>query len=180
MDKIIKKSESLSYYTYSSQFEAIGGGGIPGDLVFDSLKIFEEKKELPDLFIEVQIKNGDKIRFNILSNEGELRKFAFNNNYFTNEELLKLSKVFGFQVVMNPFDNEKRQGTLSFIDAGYSIITPLIKKYNGRHYLLLYSSKRSHSSKSMSEDFYGDDTYYIHGVWEVELSEEFEKSIFKK
>ena len=117
------------------------------------------------------------MKFGVASNDKESKRIAFNSLYFTNEEIQNKSATFGFETIKNPFYPEKLQGALSFVHPDYKIINPVLKEYNGRYYLLIYASRRSYPTRSLSEDFYGDDIYYIHGIWEVELSEEFKEKI---
>jgi hypothetical protein len=37
-------------------------------------------------------------------------------------------------------------------------------------YMILYSTNKEKTAISPSEDFYGNNIYYIHSIWEVELS----------
>jgi hypothetical protein len=168
---IVKKIRDLNDFVYSTQFGVVGFGHVGEEFSFDVKTLADKVRELPELFIEIEIKDGEHLKFEIFSNDIETKALAFNNVFFDNDELAELAKIFGFKIVKNPFFPDKSQGTLSFVHEDYENFNSLIKRHYAEFYVLIYASRRSQPARSMSEDFYGDNVYYVHGIWQVELRE---------
>jgi hypothetical protein len=97
------------------------------------------------------------------------------NNFFTKDEIDSISKDYFFDIIKNPYYDDKIQVALTSVNPRYISVYGLIKNCNDRNYFLIYCSTRTLPTHGASDD--QDDTYYIHGIWEVELSEEIKKSL---
>lgn len=88
------------------------------------------------------------------------------NDLINKYELLELSQIFNFQTQTHPYSSNTIWGVID----EYAPIYLAIQWCLGRFYLLIYASRGN-------TDF-ADDLLYVHGIWEVELSEEFKKKIY--
>lgn len=163
--KIIKPVES---FTYGTQYEELGYCKVKSGFTFNGENY--KYDSLPELHISIFI-NAIQISFGLISNEQPKYTISFDNNCFSNEELISLSKMFYFNVIPNRYFPEKMQATLNFVDSDFKYINTIIKEHNNHFYILIYASKKTPPPRSMSEDFWGDNFYYIHGIWEIEISE---------
>ncbi|MEM8940498.1 MAG: hypothetical protein AAGC64_14265 [Bacteroidota bacterium] len=165
---MIKKLKTFRNFNFGSQFEILGTRSIPVEIKFESIELAEKYDALPELYLRMN--NGpEKIVFGIVSNDKSTRRLPFNSRYFSRDQLNVLGRLFGLKVVENPFKNNNFQLSLASVHPDYKSVSPLFIEGDNSYYLLIYSSRRKYPARSMSEDFYGDNIYYFHGIWEVNL-----------
>jgi hypothetical protein len=82
------------------------------------------------------------------------------------EQLLELSSVFEFDIENHPYSNKFNRGVAN----KYSPLYIVFQWVLGRFYCLIYGARGNTN--------FADDILYIHGIWEVELAEEFKKKVF--
>ena len=124
--------------------------------------------------------NKESIFINLSPGEENNRGFRFEEIPFTNAELDDLGIKFGFKTIPHAFHPNILMGSLhSFNETYLGKCFGILHKGQSKYYLLIYASRRSVQVRSASEDFYGDNVFYIHGIWEVELSKGIEQKVFK-
>ena len=164
--KTLKILKSASSFIYKTQFEELGICKIKSEFIFDAIKF--DYTSLPELYI---IPKEMDVSFGIIGDCQQTYSVLFRDNYFTEEELQHFSVILDFDIVSNPYFPEKKQASLIHVKSKYTRITSLIKIINNRYYLLMYSSTRTERARCAAEDFFGDNIFYIHGIWEVELTD---------
>jgi hypothetical protein len=145
------------------------------ELIFELSANEDSDRYENKLSVIFDINDNKKCCFNLFEYPYNYKRISFNSVFFTMNEIHNLSKVYNFDVIINPFYNNKIQGALTSINFKYNNIYGLIKKCNNNYFLLILCSTRTLPAKCASDDL--DDTYYIHGIWEVELSDEFKNKI---
>jgi hypothetical protein len=173
----MEKLRTIDDFHYSTQYGMLGSATAPKEFIFNSFNISEKHGGLANLFVEINMQDGQPLKFGVVSNDMGTKRIAMNSLYFSNGEIESECSRFGLKVVQNPFYPDKLQGSLIHVHADYTSPSLLLREYKSNYFLLIYSSRRSHPARAMSEDFFGDDIYYVHGIWQVELSEEFRKKI---
>jgi hypothetical protein len=117
--------------------------------------------------IAINNKYNDRIWFGITNDIFNSKTIALDDYITLNtSELIELSNIFNFEIVKFPYSDEYQRG----ISSNYSPLYIVFQWVLGRFYCLIYGSKGTTQ--------FADDILYIHGIWEVELSEEFKKKIF--
>jgi hypothetical protein len=91
-----------------------------------------------------------------LSDDGDL----------SNNELIELSKILNFNLEYFAYSNEYQKA----IANNYSPLYLAFQWCMGRFYCLIYGSKSTNN--------FVEDILYVHGIWEIELSQAFKKKIF--
>jgi hypothetical protein len=111
--------------------------------------------------------------------------FGISNDIFNTKKLrydfestIPSSQMKDLNSIANQFNINIENGYFQFNKNRYKNITLLFQHYFGKIYMMVYSSTRSREPQSLAEDMYGDDIMYVHGIWEVELLEQFKKNIF--
>ena len=173
--QILKKNNSVKEFGYFNNKILIGGSEIGKEIIFPThANQISSDREIC-FYSEICVKN---IFFKFYSSDYNTKLFRFEEIVFKKEELIFLSSLFSFQTAPYKYDNSVLVGSLSSIHKSYNACFGMIQECNSIYYLVIYASRRSFPSRSPAEDFYGDDIYYVHGIWEVELSEQFKQKIF--
>jgi len=138
--------------------------------VIFSTKPEEVSKKRTLCFVDNE--NSIDVCFN-LNDEQAPFFFRFEEMPFSKEELQTFSTLFGFLLEPHKLHPEILTGSLSFFDKAYSNkCYGIIKNYSGLYYIIIFASRRSQLPTGAAEDFYGDDVYYIHGIWQIDSIKE--------
>ena len=110
--------------------------------------------------------------------------FGISNDIFNTKRIrydfessISLSQMEELSEIAKSFDINIDNGYFLFQKNRYRNLSLLFQFYLGSIYMMVCSSRRSREAQSPAEDMYGDDVLYVHGIWEVELSEEFKKKV---
>ncbi len=110
--------------------------------------------------------------------------FGISNDIFNTKKVnydfessISLSQIQELSEIVKSFDISVENNYFLFQKKRYKTLSILFQFYLDSVYMMICSSKRSREAQTPAEDTYGDDILYIHGIWEVELSEEFKKKI---
>jgi hypothetical protein len=154
---------------------------------FDRFSFYQpSKKKLGEGFVDSEIKfsTGDNQSVLMHTQENSNIWFGISNDIFNTKhfkvaegpydlskyELIELSKKFSFVIEPNPHAKDYligRSKDLKF----KSCLMGAVQNYMDQYYLLIYV-------KRGSTDF-EDDMVFIHGIWKVDLSEDFKRRIYR-
>lgn len=128
---------------------------------------------------EINFSGDANQTISITNNQSERIWFGITNDIFNSkvikltdenslnfEQLSELSSIFGFDIENHPYSDEYKRGVAN----KYSPLYIVFQWVLGRFYCLIYGARGNTN--------FADDILYIHGIWEVDLSEEFKKKVY--
>lgn len=108
---------------------------------------------------------GNKVEF-ILTSPDNITTFKLIESRISKKELNEMSEIFRFRVIPHKYHPNISVGSLGFIHNDYNLACYfLIKKRFDKHFAMLYAKR--------GESIFVNNILYIHGIWEVEVSNEF-------
>jgi hypothetical protein len=164
MNNIIKKKE-ISEFVALSENRIIGFHEIGNEIVFPFTR-----KQL------IEINSHCKISFFDGINEKKFRltKADFEANNQDVNILYEIGAQFNLEKILHRRDYFSYQFETKVPYDDYLIN---FKKCKENIFCILYSVRKEREAQSMAEDMFSGNVLYIYGIWEVELSEEFKKSL---
>jgi len=155
---LIIKEEFDNFAYYQPQLTLIGTSKIRHEIYF---------KGNSCQTIAINSKQNHRIWFGITNDVFNTKIIALDDyNKVNTVELEELSLIFKFEIELFPYSNEYKRGVVN----NYSPLYGAFQWCWGRIYCLIYGTKGTTN--------FADDILYIHGIWEVELSEEFKQKVF--
>lgn len=164
IDKLIeikKTIKSFSAYSQNHLLKTIDSSR--GEIVFpfakDQIIDFENSGSVK---LSISPNSEDSIVLRLSVADFELKKIQM-------DFLKKIQEV--FELKKNVGINPSYYSLYISSEKDYGCSEMLLKKIDrDLYYLMIYATKRTRDSQSMAEDFFPDNIVFVHGIWEIELS----------
>lgn len=120
----------------------------------------------------ISIKDFDeKIIFALTFYGEETKHFRFEEGFFSKDELSRLALVFNFMTIPHPYAPDLLMGSLQNKNEAFKgQCFGAISKKKDSFYLLVFARRGSTS--------FEEDIIYVHGIWKVELAQNFKNKLF--
>ena len=132
------------------------------------------KEEVLRPVIKLLSSNGDQLSISKkYVKELRVNPYATSTVYFTKAELIFLAKTYGFSIVGHEKYSDIFRGSIEHINSNYTRPGEIFLMYddNEKEYLMILFRRWLHDDqpRSAGEDYYGEDIFYVLGIWEDPL-----------
>ncbi len=114
--------------------------------------------------------NGNSLGFKLTLPDKETSQFRFNESFFSPQELRELAQKFKFEIISHPYAAERITGSLEFKNSEYKVrcYGAVVGVYD-KFFIIVYATRGNTT--------FEDNIVYVHGIWQVTLSDEFRRKL---